>query len=297
MTSLPRLFIDKLELTITVDRERQRDVQERLSDASERWLDNLTNPRARGRYRYRYELTTPSGHIITIKSQPLTESANYLKLEYSPENIGIEGSELLGAYLAFVLGTQYRQDFYLGEVNRIDITFDVRRRPLYELWIHDTRLPRKVSALIRGGDLQAETIYFGYNTKRRSNKRQLIVYDKNAEQGHPRNHIPWLRFEYRYAKGDYLLCHLFEHLRNPYHSFEVRRYAPLPNLMTSLQSRLLFDACILRGERSVIESAPESERDQLREAIHSFPYWSVWTRRNSIWNTLQHRIAELLPLG
>jgi hypothetical protein len=290
--ALPRLFIDWLDLTIAVEPERQSGVQERLSDASERWPDNLTNPPARGRYRYRYTLSAGNGHSITIKAQPTSSAANYLKLEYSPENIGAEGTELLASYLSFVLGPEFRDDFYRGQANRVDITFDVRRLALHDLWITDTRLPAKASAIIRGPDLQAETLYFGYKSY-----RQLIVYDKNAERGRPRNTIPWIRFEYRYGKGDYPLCDLLTGLKpkNPFHSFEVRRFARLPQPNSLLQSRLLFDACRLRGRESVIASVPESEREQLRQAISSFPPWKIWARRNTIWNTLRQRIAELLP--
>lgn len=158
-----------------------------------------------------------------------------------------------------------------------------------DLWFQDLRNPRKPSAIIRGGDLQTETLYFGYKAS-----RQLIVYNKNQEQGRPRTATPWLRIEYRYNKGDYRLCDLFEHLRNPFDGFVVRRYAP--QAATLRNARQLFEACCLCGIERVIASAPEPERVQLRASINSFPYWETWTRRHSIWNQLRHRIAELLPV-
>lgn len=290
MATLPRLFIDKLVLTIDVSEQRRALVQDQLSNASEPFYDNLTNPAPRGRYRYRYELTVPNGEVITIQSQPASASHNYLKLEYSPERIGSDGAGLLATYLNFVLGPQFRQDFYQGHVDRIDITFDVHRLRLDDLWIQDLRNPGKTSAVIRGGDLQCETLYFGYGTT-----RQLIVYDKNTERGRPRSNTAWLRFEYRYAKGDYQLYDLYSHLSNPFSSFIVRRFAPLALPATNLHSRLLFDTCRLSGASKVLDYAAPEEREALRAMIESFPYWRTWSRRTTLWSQLRSRISELIP--
>lgn len=77
-----------------------------------------------GRYAYRYKLEVPNGGTVTIKAGPARQTANYLKLEYKPDQVGANGASALAEYLSFVLGETYRDDFYLGNVNRIDITFD-----------------------------------------------------------------------------------------------------------------------------------------------------------------------------
>ena len=142
----------------------------------------------------------PGGGTITIKAEPEKQASNYLKLEYKPEQIGTEGARTLVQYLRFVLGETYREDFYQGNVNRLDATFDIHRMSIENFWAEDSRDIMKI-ALIRGKLRRIETIYLGYNSG-----RQLYVYDKKAEIiecGHDASiNTPWMRLEYRYVKGD-----------------------------------------------------------------------------------------------
>jgi Replication initiation factor len=292
MSALPRLFIDSLELTIPVEEHFQQLVQQRLEYASGRF--NLTEHEARGRYRSRYKLIAESGHKITIKSRPTSRTANFLKLEYSPAKAAPEGAALLAAYLQFVLGSNYREAFYQGRVNRLDASFDVRRVPIDHYWIEDKRADMD-TAFIFGDGQQLETIYLGYKAS-----RQLCIYDKAAEiesrNGTVSASVPWVRFEYRCNRADYPLGELYRRMKNPYHNFVVRRYAPLPHLMPNLQAKLLFDACILRGKQGVLNSIPEEEREATEGAIKAFPYATIWKRRSAIWVQLRDRVEELLPV-
>lgn len=294
MRPLPRLFIDTLELTIAVGEQLQSYVQERLEDASEGWPDNLIITTSRGRYRYRYELTAPNGNHITIKAQPRIRRDNYLKLEYSPDKVGPEGAALLASYLEFILGSNYRDDFYQGRVNRLDATFDVRRVPIDEYWIEDKRTSKE-SAFIFGDSQQLETIYLGYKTD-----RQFYIYDKIAEiesrDESVSSSVPWVRFEYRCVNADYPLGDMYRRMKNPYDNFVIRRYAPLPDQMSELQSRLLFDACRLRGKNGLLNHIPEEEWEAVESAIKAFPYATIWKRRKAIWVQLRDRIDELLPV-
>ena len=293
MRPLPRLFIDTLELTIPVDEDQKQAVQDRLNDASERWLDSLTSHPPQGRYAYRYKLEVPNGGIITIKAAPARQTANYLKLEYKPDQIGADGTTALAEYLAFVLGETYREDFYLGNVNRIDITFDVRRVPIEDFWVEDNRVGMK-SALIRGKSKNLETIYLGYKSR-----REFYAYDKKAEiEGRGEavsSKIPWVRFEYRYVSGDYPLGDICRKLKNPYDNFLIRRYAPISHLMEDHISRWLFDACRLRGQKQVLGAMPDGLREEASAAIKAFPHAAFWRRRRAVWHQLNARIDELLP--
>lgn len=291
MSTLPRLFIDTLELTLPVEEQHQQLVQERLEHACGRF--NVTEHEGRGRYRYRYKLTISADQRITIKARPASPLANFLKLEYSPDKAGRDGAEALARYLQYVIGPTYRETFYDGRVNRIDATFDVRRVPLNEYWIEDKRVHMN-RALIFGEDQELQTIYLGYKAS-----RQFCIYDKRAEiksrSGTTTAATQWVRFEYRCNRADYRLGELCQRMKNPYDGYVVRRYAPLSQIMTDAQARLLFDACRLRGKQGVLNSIPLHERDEIESAIKAFPYAAVWKRRRSIWAQLRDRIAELLP--
>lgn len=291
MSSLPRLFIDTLELTIPVDEDRKQVVQERLDDASEHWPDSLISLPARRPYARRYQLEVPGGGTITIKAEPENQASNYLKLEYKPEQIGINGAHILAQYLRLVLGETYHESFYQGNVNRLDATFDIHRVPIEDFWVEDYR-DRMKSALIRGKSHRLETIYLGYKSN-----RQLYVYDKKEERkGRGRDvRTSWVRFEYRYGKGDYHLGDLYNSMGNPYDKFVIKRYAPIPHLMENHLSRWLFDACRLRGRRQVLDAMPENLRADTEAAMRAFPLANCWRRRQNIWSKLRDRVEELLP--
>jgi len=297
--SLPRLFIDTLNLTMQIPVQERQAVDAWLQESSRfgEWPLNQSNART-GTYGSRYDLTAPNGKIVKIEVNPRNPSNAYMRLDYSPEKIGIEGATTLAETLAGCLGPNYREYFYQGIATRLDATFDLRRIPLRDLWIIDSRTGFK-SALIRGKTLDIETIYCGYSTSQTKCYRQLCIYDKLKERQRAGRQSPtstrWVRFEYRYSKGDYLLAEVYARLNSPYGHFSVRRYAPIPDHMDAKQSRLLFDACRLHGEANVLALTEQTDRERIRLAIKAFPRARFFDHRIAIWAQLRERIHELLP--
>ncbi|MBK7416008.1 MAG: hypothetical protein IPJ38_13705 [Dechloromonas sp.] len=122
----PRLFIDKLAITIPLQGIRGEEVHQAIADSSERWCDfiSMANFRNRG-YRGHYKFTTPEGHVAALLLEPRNRHNNYFKLEYSPNNFGESGRALLGEYLREVLGDGYLTDILDGKLTRLDVAFDV----------------------------------------------------------------------------------------------------------------------------------------------------------------------------
>jgi len=113
------------------------------------------------------------------------------------------------------------------------------------------------------------------------------VYDKGVQRGRPRGSTSWLRFEYRYNKGDYTLGDLYSHLGNPFDGFSVHKYRPLDAPHTPEQSRSIFDALRLRGR------GDQSDCD-LSRYVEEFRPWYIWLRVGTIWTQLRRRIDELI---
>lgn len=290
MPTLPRLFIDWLHLSIPVEHDDREAVQRRLDDF-ERWTDIVEGEELRrgSRYRFQYTIRTPNGARIALHSMPWKAGTKYLKLEYSPRNVDESGGHVLARYLRYVLGADYRTLYYNGTVIRADITLDAHRIPVRDLWVQDLRNPTRTSAIIRGSDLRAETLYFGYGNA----TRQLIVYDKGAEQGRPRNTTPCTRIEYRYTKDRYSLHELHAELRNPLNGFRIKRYAPLGAPITPDVSRAIFDALRLRGAGDT--GSDQGSSHDLIQYADRFDDWYTWTRRTTIWAGLGSYIRDLLP--
>lgn len=171
MPRLPRLFIDKLAITIPLEGARGADVRQTINDSFE-WTDCISpaNPRSR-RYPDNFSFTTPDDHVASLFLRAGGGRNNHLRLEYSPNNFGESGRALLGDFLRNILGDDYLADVQGARLTRLDVAFDVRRIPLKDLMIIDLR--SRKSSIIRGKQGEAESYYFPFK-----GTNQLCVYDK-----------------------------------------------------------------------------------------------------------------------
>lgn len=246
----------------------------------------------------RFALTTGNGAIVRLEVSPRKPSDAFMRLDYSPDKIDTEGTELLSQTLAACLGSGWREYFRASIVRRIDVSFDVPRISLHDLWIIDHRSRSFKSIQIRGAHEDIETIYCGYSTKAEQCTSQFIAYDKRAERraaNSPSELTTQLvRFEYRRTKCAYRLDHLYQSMRNPYDEFSIKRYAPILDHMDNTQSRLLFDACRMQGKQNVLGRLPASDRERIRIAIDAFPTAGFFRRPLTIWHQLRDRVSELI---
>lgn len=294
-----RLFIDTINLTIYVPEVAQQQAENRLLEISA-FPGNLTQCDARrSRYRLCFSLAASNGEEVRIAVGPRQPSNAFMRLDYSPDKIDDGGAELLSQTLSACLGPSWREYFRAGTVRRIDVTFNVPRVSLRDLWIIDHRSRAFKSALIRGAHKDIETIYCGYSTKGAQCTSQLIVYDKQAERRAANSpsalKTQLVRFEYRRSKCSYTLEHLYHSMRNPYDEFSIKRYTPIPDHLDNVQSRLLFDACRMQGKVNVLARLPANERMRWGAAIDAFPTATFFRRPLTIWHQLRERINELTP--
>ena len=299
MPPLPRLFIDKLAITIPLEGTRGEEVHQAVVDSAERWCDFISLASFRNRsYLGQYRFTTPEGHSATLLLEPRNRRNNYFKLEYSPNNFGESGRALLGDYLREVLGDGYLADIQGAKLTRLDVAFDVRRIPLKDLMIIDLR--SRKSSIIRGKQGEAESYYFPFK-----GTNQLCVYDKlkeMADTGEPppsnRRPAEWIRFEYRYRRlKGYTLGDVVGRMENPFRdNFDVKQFGLTDASMNAERLRMFFDGCRLAGVDSVLEEMPEiATREMFRSEYRAFPVPLFWRRRTTIWGGFPAAIENALP--
>lgn len=300
MPRIPRLFIDKLAITIPLEGERGEAVHQAVRDQTERWCDfiSLASFRHRG-YLGRYQFTLENDHSAALLLEPQNQRNNYFKLEYSPNNFGEDGRALLGEYLRDILGEGYMTDVRNARLTRLDVAFDVRRVWLKDLMIIDLR--NRKSSIIRGNEGEAESYYFPIK-----GTNQLCVYDKLQEQADRHGPIPvsrkpaqWIRFEYRYRRmSGYTLGDVVGRMQNPFaDNFDVRQFGLTQARMNAERLRMFFDACRLAGVDSILEEVPELHmKDFYRLAYSTFPVPHFWQRRTSIWAGFRAAIENALPV-
>ncbi|CAG4884065.1 protein of unknown function [Georgfuchsia toluolica] len=298
MPRVPALFIDKLAITIPLDGQRRQEVRLAVDDSSEQWGDFVSLASLRNRsYIRQFRFTTPDGAVATLLLEPTNRRNNEFKLEYSPNNFGQSGRALLGEYLQVILGRTYLEDIWNAKLTRLDVAFDIRRVPLQDLLITDTK--SRKSSIIRGVEGKAESYYFPF-----TGTNQLCVYDKLKEiddrLGSPptnRKRAPWVRFEYRYRRlNRYTLANVVGRMENPFHNFEVKQFGMAQARISVDRLRMLFDACRLQGLDAVLEEIPDiAARATYSLAYRTFPVPIFWQRRTSIWGGLRAAIERSLP--
>jgi hypothetical protein len=283
--AIPVLSIDYMVLTIPIAPEQQQEIQGRMEHALTLYQNSLESQRPQGRYRFGYLLTTQNGEAIQIESQPSRVDYNYLKLVYSPARIGPEGTALLGNYLSEILGPSYREEFYGGRLQRIEVSFELQGMLLSDLWIYRVGERDKKVALIFDADFAMNSVCVGYDSTRR-----LIFTQELWESAEP-----CVRVEYIHEKGTYTLSDFYGQIGNPLQPITIRHYMPLPD-MDEINSRMLFDSCRIRGRSQVLAMYPKGEeRKSMKAATMRFPAIDASKLKLAIWLQLRGEIGTLLP--
>lgn len=284
MANKPNVSIDQVVLTIAVDTECQPQVQNRMEDALIKFKGSLETQKPSGRYKAGYRLMTPSGESITIESQPMREAYNYIRVGYAPSKVGQAGAEILASYLAEILGPSYRDDFFAGRLQRIEVSFDIRGANLDDLWVHRVGDRDKKTALVLSMDMKLQSLSIGYDST-----RQWVFTQRESADVEP-----CVCVQYVQDKGSYRLFEFFDQLENPLKSITIRRYAPIPD-MDEVSSRMLFNAVRLRGRSHVFAMYPAEEQERVKAATMRFPMIDEYKLRHGIWAQVRSEIDALLP--
>ena len=284
MANKPHISIDKIVLTIAVDAERQPQVQKRMDDALLQFKDSLETQKPSGRYKTGYRLMTPSGESITVEAQPMREAYNYIRVGYAPSKVGQAGAEILASYLAEILGPYYRELFYGGRLQRIAVSFDIRGATLDDLWVYRVGERDKKTALVLSMDMTLQSLCIGHQ----STRYWVFTQHESADIE------PCVCAQYIQDKGSYPLSEFYDQLENPLKSITIRRYAPIPE-MDEISSRMLFDACRLRGRRQVLAMYPAEEQERMKAVTMRFPMIDEYKLRHGTWAPLRGEIDALLP--
>lgn len=298
MTSVPRLFVDKFVVTLSMDRSVSAEISEAIIDSSEAWAGVVSqeSPIKSG-YREHFQIEVPNGKRASIFLDPFNSSHGFFRLEYSPYSLERDGLVLLGEYLREVLGDGYLDQLLDGRLSRLDLAFDVRRYQLKDFLIFDSQ--QRKSLIFRGEDSEFETYYYPPN-----GANQLCIYNKLKELtdrlgSPPPNRRPasWVRFEYRYTRMcRYTLRNIVGRLENPFSNFHVQRYAPAEGSLSPDVQLLFFRACQAHGVDTVLDDIEDAVlREELSRIYEGFPVPQFWRRRTAIWAGLRSAIDAALP--
>lgn len=66
--------------------------------------------------------------------------------------------------------------------------------------------------------------------------------------------------------------------------------------MDSISSRLLFEACRIRGRSRVLELYPEEKQESIKTAINRFPVINESKLDLALWSRIRFQIDALMPI-
>ncbi|MCK7471702.1 MAG: hypothetical protein MZU95_13710 [Desulfomicrobium escambiense] len=164
------------------------------------------------------------------------------------------------------------------------MSFDIRGAKLDDLWIHRVGDRDKKTALVLSMDMTLHSLFIGYDST-----RQWIFSQRESADVEP-----CVCAQYVQDKGSYPLSEFYDQLENPLKPITIRRYAPIPD-MDEVSSRLLFDACRLRGRRQVLAMYPDDEQERMKAAMMRFPAIDESKLKLAIWAQVRSEIDALLP--
>jgi hypothetical protein len=131
-----------------------------------------------GRYKNNYKICIDSDMIVLLSAYPIHTGHNFLWLEYSPNNLGSEGSIELRNIMLYLLGRERVMDIYFqAKVNRLDLAIDLKNFPS-DLFPHKSKA--RFSDIFRceeTGKIESHVI-----GSEKSDIR-ITIYDKDAQQG------------------------------------------------------------------------------------------------------------------
>jgi len=299
------LFVDTLSVTIQLPINRRIFVDEQMTYVNEWSFCNLLFLDAtKTGYREFYRLEINGTRIADVFIRPNRVCNNYIRIEYSPRNVGEEGRSIIAIFLEFVLGATWLEDFCNGNLTRIDLAVDVPHLSLNSLIIKDVRSNKK-SQLIRGFSEKLETYYFPPN-----GNKQMLVYNKLQErldrgiiQKRPdRLFANKTRFEYRQRslKG-YSLSnfHRKQNKRNPFRHFKIKKFFLNDHLIINKEQQAAYFNLLrfmnVKDVLCLIENH-EIKRD-VEDFYKSLPSPNFFKFNTLIWNGLRHAIQDALPLA
>ena len=223
---------------------------------------------------------------VGISIVPKDKDASFLRLEWNPSALGLEGHNTFASLIGTVLPWGYAEILTLAKVTRADVALDCEGVAITDLEF----LPKSPlkSNVYFGPHGETETIYLGS----RKSPSFWRIYDKAKEQGlGPNKQITRLEKTVRLAQQFANL----PSIKNPFLDLKVLDLSRKQWLawLSDWQWRQFQDSCRLRGVNSALWSIPKSHRMAYRYSLgNATPAW--WAPK-LIWEEWPEAVSALIP--
>ena len=277
--------IDKLSICLAIDDNQDKeDIEKNLWMILKSPGEGFFGAKKTGGYQINLRMHLPSTnasftkHFILIQARPYNIHAPFMRFEWNPWKIGVEGLGYFKAMLETMIPYGYLQLRSDGKVTRLDIAVDILGTPIDELIIRAKR--SRAYSLYMGADGHIETVYLG-----KPKSAQTVAYDrvkKLQKEGQKAPAFPITRIECRLKPN--IPLHQIAALKNPLRRVVVidLSKADLPACAAHLV--WFRDSCRTRGIKNALRVLPTKERKTYEKAINAATVhwwdpeviWSSW---------------------
>lgn len=260
--------IDKLSVTIPVDPEDRKAIDEILMDIHKNEEDFSSVSDKKKRYKINTEWTDKkTGQKVLIQCQPV-HAVNYLRFELNPAKLGPEGMSRFKQMFenSITVGNYpYSRVLKEGHIRRMDIAVDMINVAPHELIISGKGTGKSIKFLGKDSN-ELETVYLDKPQTKSSNK---MVYNKLQEQidkgNEPSyNEVLHTRAEYNHEGAPF---GNIPNIQNPFKKITVINPVFVPEGGDDFVWHLFLNSCRLKGIEASLSLLPTQLRGQYRKAL------------------------------
>ena len=294
MTTVSYLIIDKLSTAYQCDRESAEGITQLIfgyMNSKELPLKYLGSWYRNYGYLHNWRLTLPdcgNAAYVLLQTLPSKHNAAGFRMEWNPNNLGVDGNRFLWATLEYFLLDDYQFFIDSAVVTRIDFAVDVTPMTLESIWVKGDSL--RFSRPMIGDKGEMQSIYLG---TRRSAK-SFCIYNRNPETLDRISSDPFnMRIEAR--RKPKCTIHELQGISNPFERLTVIKAVDPIELSNAPDKYALFlDSVKLRGLQGALARIRRYEtRGRYSTWVEEHLLPVDWFDPETIWNGYSNAYESL----
>jgi len=258
---ISNLFIDKISVTINVEKDLQDSLQRTLIMIGED-QSTLTSNKY---YHTNIEIPIEGGSPLIIQAGPKKHKSSFLRFEWNPNKTNPLGQSEAVMWIDSLVPFGYSDLLVNGVVTRVDIAVDIHGEIRDQLMVTCSGLRK--SRCWNSSNGTTETEYLGSSKGR----RQIAIYNKSLQLG---SAAPCVRIEPRIKPR----CSIIElmDIKNPFAGVVLSRIEIAEALLKQHALLHFMDSCRYRGLHGALQIFPKQTRMRVRNKIKSVQpdYWN-----------------------
>lgn len=305
MSYRSKAFIDRCSATLPIDRSEWNTVTDNLFGVANQGLHltQLPGGNERGKfqlYHFCWKLTIGSSResdtLCFIQAYPTMASTSFMRIDWNPAKAGTAGTRHITCLLDACV-PNFRSVWEESLITRVDITFDVRRLPLGEVY-----------AFTQSSKTRHLPYKHGFYLGVPKSERRLLIYDKHYREfmqksgiGPPRRlgEIPYFwpsktRFEFRFLRLG--MVNEIPSFKNGLLRYSIALKYKAHRFKEGESWRRFLLACDRFGAQAALALITDAKRRARYRKILDDHCSPSWYDKEKIWKEATHELGHIFKI-